>query len=220
MSLAINIQLKPTINAPRYVGWRVKHKVEGGNQNTPPGMPEVTPPIESVAIEMTEAIQVMSYDLMSENPYINPKSWTRVHDHDRAFTNFNGFDKPGDPRRNYITGEDLNAELPKYDKAQRVCGGSFIRGEVRGDRLVCIPSVHGIDAKVGMPPVSAILANNWFIHAVSIGVNDESAISHFPQGGGGAVLIPFIFDREIEFPLAFFERWERDYLPDPLAIGG
>jgi hypothetical protein len=214
---------RKTINDPKspsakkYVGWRVLHKAEGGYDKNPLGMPGVIPPINPLALEMTEAIQRMSFSLMKQfNPAITPQLWTKIHDHDRAFTNHNGFAKAGDPRANYITGENLSSPLPKYDKMQRLCGGQFVRGEVRGDNLVCIPGVHGIDASKPLPSIQTIIDNNWYLFAITL--TNASKVDHFPQGKGGPVVIPFIFDREIEFPLSLFEKWEADTLPDPLKI--
>jgi hypothetical protein len=210
--------VEPPPTEPTFNGFRVLHKIEDGSQNTPPNMPEVTPPAEASVVKMTESIQRMSYELMRHfNPAITPQKWTKIHDHDRAFTNFNGFSKSSDPRANYILGKDLTSPLPKYDKAQRVCGGTFIRGTAQGDWLHCIPGIHGIDANAPMPSLQTIISNNWYVYAVSVN-SDFTRISHFPQGDGGPVVIPFIFGKAISFPLAYFERWNRTELPDPLKI--
>ena len=205
--------------AKKYMGWRVLHKAEGGYDKNPPNMPNVIPPIDSRAIEMTREIQQMSFDLMKHfNPDITLQLWTKVHDHDRAFTNFNGFNKNGDPRANFITGENSSSPLPKYDKAQRLSGGQFVRGEVRGTNLVCIPGVHGIDANQPLPSIQTIIDNNWYLYAISLVGLDSKKVAHFPQGKGGPVVIPFIFGREIEFPLSLFEKWESDELPEILTM--
>ena len=219
MRLVIRLQsAPPPPPVKRYVGWRVLHKVEGGWQNTPLNMPEVLPPIDAVSVTMTDAIQTMSWELMSRiNPTISKKQWTAVHAHDRAFTNGTGFNDPDDPRRNIVTGDDLSAPLPRYDKCQRTCGGNFLRGEVRGDRLVCVPGVHGIDSRLPMPSVDEIVNRHWLLYAVTVYGSFE-LLGHFPQGNGGAVAIPFIMDREISFPLYCFERWEADVLPNPLTV--
>ena len=265
----------------KYIGYRVLHKIEGGWQNTPIGMPEVMPPINAIAVAMTRAVQWMSYTLfLAMNPILQAlvktdenyvkKLWTNVHDGDRAFTNYQGFDMPGNPRANFITGAYVEAnenpivELPKYDKCQRVCGGSFIRGTtayslmqsvwdgialakefitnpresfgiigamgisgylagakefLQSDNVLrCYAGVHGIDASASvMPETSTIIGNNWYICAVSMDAPDK--ISHFPQGKGGIVAIPFIIPGSyIEFPIIHLERWESDQLPDPLKI--
>lgn len=214
----INAPVHPT-TAKKYVGWRVLHKAEGGYGKTPPGMPEVIPPEDQIGLSMTKEIQEMSFNLMTHfNPAINKKSWTQVHHGHIAFTNYQGFGtepKSGGPRANFITGEDLDKELPKYDKMGRVCGGMFIRGIERGDKLVCQPGVHGIDATKPLPSIQTIVENNWYFYAICFFPRN---LDHFPQGKGAPVAIPFIFDREIVFPLSLLEKWEDDKLPDPLKI--
>jgi hypothetical protein len=215
--IAVHVSF-PQVVDKKYMGWRVLHQAEGGYQNNPLNMPEVVPPDNPVAVEMTETIQRMSYELMVYfNPLITADLWTKVHDYDRAFTNHQGFNKPDDPRANFITGENPDSPLPKYDKAQRLCGGQFLRSEIHGDRFVCTPGVHGIDANKPIPSIETIVNNNWYLFAVTLGSRSE-IISHFPQGQGGPVAIPFIFDREIEFNAAWFTRWESDELPDPLKF--
>lgn len=222
--LPVQIRLGETIPTPppavMYRGWRVLHKVEGGWPNTPAGMPEVMPPEVVQAVEMTMWIQVMSYDLMRKvNTAITTALWRKIHSYDRAFNNFpqNGYDG-GIVHADFINGKDVNASLPRYDKAQRVCGGSFVTGDAVSDKLVMRSGVHGIDPDGPMPEINTIIAKHWFIYAVSIGTTNEGAISHFPQGKGGPVLIPLIFRGTITFPLKYFERWESDSLPDPLRI--
>jgi hypothetical protein len=180
-------------------------------------MPEVMPPLNAGVIKMSLDIQDMSRKLMrAMNPTITDKQWTAIHSFDRAFTNGSGFNDASDPRVNYILGTDLFAPLPVYDKAQRVCGGSFIRGEAVGDKLICTSGVHGINPSEEMPSVEQIIDQNWYIYAVSM--DAPTKISHFPQGNGGVVPIPFIFSGSISFPLIHFQRWQSDTLPDPLRI--
>lgn len=203
----------------KYVGWRVLHKAEGGYQATPQDMPEVIPPVDQVGLPMTREIQQMSFDLMKHfNSAITPKLWTAVHYGHVAFTNHQGFGdhpKGGGPRANYITGDDLDKELPKYDKMGRICGGMFVRGVEIGNMLVCQPGIHGIDSRMPLPSIQTIVENNWYFFAV---VFNPRRLNHFPQGQGGPVAIPFIFDRDVKFPLSLFENWEADTLPDPLTL--
>jgi hypothetical protein len=229
----------------KYVGWRALHRAEGGldalkhQKKFPPDMPAVIPPAANKshgAIDMTKDIQYMSFALMQKNnKTITKNLWTKVHDGNRAFTNGQGFNQENDPRRNYVMEQNLSPkiELPKYDKAGRLCAGNFVRGEVRGNKLVCIAGVHGINAKK-MPPLDTydwekepmktflqtILDNNWYLYALNLygaGTKKEH-VGHFPQGGDGPVVIPFIFEGEIEFDLNWFDKWESDDLPDPLRM--
>lgn len=211
----------------KYVGWRCLHKAENGNDNTPNEMPEVTPPLYGVGLDMTDSIQQMSYDLMLyfnkaiQTPDWNPKKiWTNIHDHDRAFTNGQGFNNDGDPRRNYILKENLDSPFPKYDKQGRLCGGAFIRGLAEVDSLGreiirCKPGVHGIDATKPLPSIQTIVNNNWYFFAINY---FPTHVEHFAQGQGQPIAIPFIFDRDVKFERKFFEVWESDVLPNPLKI--
>ena len=246
----------------RWVGWRALHRVEGGRQDIPDGMPAVLPPVNAAALKMTAAIQFMGYSLMQyKNEFIDGDDWTKVHGHDVAWCNNQGFGDPGDKRANFILGQDLFDALPKYDKMQRLMQGSFVRGEtafsvirmvqnavtlvqtapsairtnrkawmqgVRGlvaqNVLRCTPGVHGIDSRVRPYPSNAdIIENNWFVYSVSIGQRDPRRIDHFPQGedpdgNQHPVIIPFIFDRVIDFPLEWFTPWDETYEPDPTVI--
>jgi len=207
-----------TSTAKKYVGWRVLHQAEGGYDRNPLGMPEVIPPKNPRAIEMTREVQEMSFALMRHfNPGITGKAWRKVHLWDKAFNNFTGFGDKKKPHRDFINDKDPKAPLPKYDKAQRLCGGQFIRGEVRGKKLVCVPGVHGIDARKPMPTIDEIVENNWYLFAITL-FSKPGRVGHFPQGKDDPVAIPFIFDREIEFDLKLFDKWESDELPDPLKM--
>lgn len=208
---------EPTPTPIRFKGWRCLHTIEGGRW-VPPGMPEERTPINALALPMTEAIQRMSYALMKRaNSTITPTQWTRVHDYDRCFNNGQGFRDPNDLRANYITGEDLKSPLPKYDKAMRLCGGTFVTGRANGGVLECAAGVDGINADSTLPNVDEIIRRNWYVVAVSVN-NDYTNISHFPQGNGGPVLVPFIFRGTITFPLEWFEPWDDVVLPHPLKI--
>lgn len=223
MSVDLDFTVKLAVDngtLPRiFNGWRYLHKVEGGNQQNPWNMPEVGPPLNAGVVSMTQEIQWMSYDLMFHfnRNVITPQIWTTVHRHDKAFNNFNGFEKSGDPRRNFILDTNRGYPLPRYDKAQRVSGGQFLRGTVRGDKLVCVPGVHGIDATKPLPSIQTIVDNNWYVLAVTL-YGETNPVGHFPQGKGGPVAIPFILSKEVEYPLSWFERWQRESLPDVLRF--
>lgn len=209
-----------------YDGWRGKHsRLEAGAREIPYEMPSVIPPIDQIALEMTKEIQIMSFELMRHvNATITGKMWRKLH---RVYLCLNnkpqdGFDG-GIPHRDYVNGIDLDAAtLPRYDKMQRTFQGTFIRGEAVGNRLVCTPGVHGIDArKLPYPSPAEIVAKNWYVIAVSCGPERNlEGISHFAQGKGGLVVYPFIFDRVISFDLSFFARWKANELPNPLKAYG
>lgn len=217
LPVAVKLGIPKVEPVKLYKGWRCLHTIEGGRW-VPQNMPEERTPDYARALQMTEAIQQMSWRLMSyANASVTRKQWTVVHDYDRCFNNGTGFLNDADPRANFITGEDLDKPLPRYDKAQRVCGGTFITGEAVNDKLVCRAGVDGIDGYGPMPDTRKIIEKNWFTYAVSVN-NDYTKIAHFPQGNGGPVLVPFIFRDTITFPLEWFVRWEAYSLPDPLKV--
>ena len=204
--------------AAKYDGWRLKHQYEGGvvNDELKSGMPEIYPSDWQNGIPFTASMQMLAWELMySANKTMTTKQWRAVYKHDVAFTNYQGFDKPGDPRADYVNLESLSYELPKLMKVT-LCGGSFYHGDAVGDRLWMVPGIHGIDAN-NIVNLSEVIVNQWYFHAVTW--HDTATgykINHFPQGNGGAVLIPLFLSVPVSFPLSWFSRWVGDTLPDPL----
>lgn len=198
-----------------YKGYRVLHHVEGGRP-IPTGMPAICPPIDTFALPMTEEVQRMSYALMRHfNPTIDGQTWRALHGYFLAMTNGsqNGYDGTI-LHADFINNRDLRESPPRYDKCQRTFQGSFIRGDVVGNELVCKPGIHGIDATKPLPSIQYIVAHQWYSFAVTAG----ETIHNFPQGAGLPVVYPMIMDRPIRFPLQWFESWEKPYLPDPLEF--
>ena len=111
----------------------------------------------------------------------------------------------------------MTAPLPGYDKAFRLCGGLFARGDVVGDNLVLTAGKHGIDGDAPLPDVQTIIDNLWFVYGLNAW---DYGATHWAQGQGGPVVFPLIFTGQISFPIAYFERWQSDRLPDPTKLGG
>jgi hypothetical protein len=91
----------------------------------------------------------------------------------------------------------------------------FIRGVVYGDKLVCRPGIHAVDALSPMPSIDEVMEKNWYFTATTW---SGSSVNNFPQGRGLPVLIPYILRTAVEYPLAWFERWTGEDLPEPLRI--
>lgn len=199
---------------PRYSGWRCLHIAEGGYASDPNGMPEVRPSVNAPPIEFTKSMQLLSWELMSSNPNITRWKWRVVFGNTTAFDNGQGYFKIGDPRADWVNNIDTTYPNPKLMKAI-ICGGMFIRGDVVGDNLVCKPGVHGIDARGPMPSVADVMANNWYFAATTCRYPN---VSHFPQGQGGQVLIPYFLIEPVSYPVSWFVRWDEEFLPDPLRL--
>jgi hypothetical protein len=204
----------PKPPAVRYAGYRCLHMAEGGYAHEP-NAPAVHPSVNAPPIEFTEPMQRLSYDVMRRfGPNITPTQWTRVFDNNAALTNNQGFGGTP-PRRNYITGEAVsnpNSELPKLMKAI-LFSGTFIHADVVGSLLRLVPGVHAVDATKPMPSAETVVANNWYTFAVSA---DMQAASHFIAGTPTAVV--YFLREAVTFPAAWFERWERDVLPNPTTF--
>lgn len=255
MTLPIRIQIgaQPTLPQPvTYRGWRCLHNAEGGYMSDPAGMPCVRPSFNAPSIEFTRSMQLLSWDLVKRNPNVTKHRWKVLHGDLTAITNGQGYFNDNDPRRDYVNGEDLDAdENPRLMKAI-VFAGMFIRGDVgysviqaisdavtllktmaaaprslignfrnsfaalaTNNVLRCTPGIHGIDARGPMPMVDEVLEKNWY-YALTTGT--ATTVAHFPQGGGQAVLLPYFLIEPVTYPLAWFEPWERDHLPDTLTF--
>ena len=199
---------------PGFVGYRCLHVAEGGYQSDPDGQPEVRPSVDAPPVEFTKGLQLLSWALMSRNLSITKNKWRVVFGNTTAFTNGQGYFKAGDPRADWVSNIDTDYPNPKLMKAI-ICGGMFIRGDVVGDMLVCRPGVHAIDADRPVPSVEDVIANNWYFAATTCKYPN---VSHFPQGGGGPVLIPYILREPVAYPLRWFVRWDEATLPDPLRL--
>lgn len=237
-----------TLNFPekRFVGWRGLHEVEGGRvpdpTNTVESPPAVIPPYNpTVALEMTESIQWLSYDLM--HLFCSAASgerWRTLHRVGIAMNNgaANGFDG-GTPHRDYINKIDLDAtklngepDLPRYDKMQRTFQGSFITGTLDRKVIWCVPGVDAIDARdfhyptranLSDPPTPAqweilniVIAKDW----ISTAVCAANPPFHLrgKWGAGCLIVYPFILDRPVSFEARFFTPWNETYLPNPTKV--
>lgn len=204
---------EPTVK--KFIGWRCLHEAEGGYDSDSAGMPEVRPALPNpLPVEFTMRWQLLSWDMNKWNPLFTKNNWRAVYGDTTAFTNGNGFGNKTDPRADYINGLNIDKENPKLMKAI-ICGGMFIRGEVQGSNLVCKPGIHGISSSGPLPTVEEVMRKNWYFVATT---QKDGKVSHFPQGHGKPVYIPYILRQVVTYPLKWFERWESDELPDPLKL--
>jgi hypothetical protein len=208
-----------TVQPSRFVGFRCLHFREGGYPN-PEGMPCVRPAYNARAVTFTKELQLMSYALNFANPNLTKNKWRVVYGDGTAFCNGSGFGaRDGDVYADWVNLLNLTAELPALQKGI-ICGGAFLRGVIEGDYLVCTPGVHAIDGTGAVPSVEEVLAKQWCFTATTGG---WERVSHFPQGGGLPVLIPFVLREVTRYPLrgegyTNFVRWDADTLPNPLTF--
>lgn len=170
-------------------------------------MPEVYNLEPTHVTELTPQRQYLSYALFRHGaPSLDEKlalsRWTALMHYKRAFTNQQGFGDSSDPRANYITGENLDAELPKFPKTL-ICGGATITGTIEG-ALLKVTTLRSV------PSLDELLATPWlYFHAVN---STSVRITRFPQGTVAElgiyepVLVPLFASRDVYYPLAWLDK--------------
>lgn len=151
-------------------------------------LPEVFQPLSdhNPFSPLTKAWQLLWKNL---NPQITNLEWRQLLHWQRAFTNNNGFERPGDPRRDYVNQKDLTAPLPKIECL--LCGGalvSIVRETVfNGEEVYELDVLNG---RKSPPPLEWVLRRPWlFYQAVSVsvtGIVRSFSISPYPE------YVPFI----------------------------
>ena len=162
------------------------------------GFPTVFWCFGTTDVQFTEAQQRLAWAMLADS-VDSVKKFGVVYGHTKAFMNGTGFGDPSDPRRNYITGEDLNARLPRWDKV-RVCANATLAGVEDGDMLILdyIPEDN-------IPTWEELKPKKWlYFEAVSSTPTGDT--TPFPQGVYGPVYIPLIAKTEIRFPLSALVR--------------
>lgn len=171
-------------------------------------LPEINPLLPNGFFPLDEAWQWLWKDI---NPELSPRDWRALLQYQRAFTNQNGFDKPGDPRRDYINGRDLEAVddqgNPAYPKMELLlCGGAVVTGRAEGEWLW----VDVLDGNQPPPSAAWVLAHPEFsFRAVSI--NPRGEINNLTQGGQGlAKRVPIVSKYPVKFALNKVRRLRDD----------
>lgn len=123
------------------------------------------------------------------NPRITKLEWRQLLYWRRAFTNGNGFEEPGDPRRDYVNERDLTADLPKIECL--LCGGALV--SIIRETVFMGQEVYEIEALNGRrspPSVDWLLKHPWlYYEAVSVavtGIVRSFSISPYPE------FVPFV----------------------------
>jgi len=187
--------------------YRVLHDPEMGDVRDPArSLPEVFSFFDNHYTPLTKEWQLFWKAL---NPSLTKKQWTALLGYERAFTNGNGFGKIGDPRANFVLGEDLREELPKMEAL--VCGGALLTGIVSGGWLL-VHTLNGLDA----PPALDTLKPWEYFHATTVRPN--GTIGSFPIDDFGPEIVPLLTYRPVRYPLWKLQRWTGPGLPNPYEI--
>lgn len=137
-------------------------------------LPEVFPLAPSQFTSLNLAWQRLWRDL---NPQMSNEEWRKLLHYQRAFTNGQGFEKPGDPRVDYINARDLGAEPPKIESL--VCGGALLTGEpdimYRGELCLRVKTLDGRNP----PPLAEWVLNCPWLWFEAVSVRPDGGVQSF-----------------------------------------
>lgn len=175
--------------------WMVLHDVQLG-ESWRPNLPEVFV-IEDEPWKFTEAWQRLVFAM---NPSLTPHQFTTLFGWTTAFCNGTGFGEPGEPRANHITGENLDASDPNFDKA-RFCGGTSFTGVETAYGDVWIETL----SPDSPPTLEWIVQHPWMMFdAVSTG---NGIPRPFPENNGIPIKIPLVASNPVLVP---FRKYDKD----------
>ena len=190
--------------------YRVLHDIERGGLWRF-SLPEVFLFEPNHATPFTKEWQLFSFSI---NPFMTGDKWRSLYSYSRAFTNNQGFDKPGDPRADYVNGRDLIFELPKFDKP-RICGGASLTGVEDGEYLL----VNTLDTRNPPPSLEYAEKNPWLCYFDAITIDGNGTPRRFPQGDGERVFIPLVTSQPVKYPLQYLQKMQAGNPPaDPYKI--
>lgn len=193
-----------------YRGYRALHGVEGGYQGNPIGMPAVRPSVNAPPIDITEEMQWLIYNLNEGR--LLPLKFRQLLDSEVAFTNNQSWEE--EVRADFINKRDTNAEFPKLMKAI-IMGGWLYNMRPQGDVLIAEPGISAIDVNKPLPDIATIKKNKWYFHCVT---NGKQIYNFTNCGIGVPVLMPYFLKEPVTYPIEWFQKWERNYFPDPLRF--
>ena len=182
-----------------------------------PNLPEVHPLFDNHHSEFNRGHQLLSKAM---NPRISNQKWRVVYWWRLWITNHQGFDKPEDPRVDFVNMRDIGAPRPRVECL--TTGGSVLMGKVEGNDLV----VKVLNVHDPVPTPEWMYNNPWFL-TWAVTVDSHTKPRPFPQGlqpNGEVVPIahPFIGNARqyprITIPLWKVKEWRHSYMPDPFTF--
>jgi hypothetical protein len=163
---------------------RVLHELElAANlpHTTPPGRPEVRALFPNHYVKFGKFWQWLSEDM---NPYCSPGNWTAIYHNNLWITNDQGYGEASDPRANFVTGEDMTAELPRVEAL--TCGGNVLRvlGETAAGYVI-----ETLDWTAPAPSLEWIEARPWLV-TTAVNMGRDGTPRRFEMGSQPNGFIP------------------------------
>lgn len=185
--------------------YRVKHDFELPDGGRPhPNMPEVFRLEPHTSMKFTEAWQRFCFKLVKDQrPDLSDDALAQKFKtmYDSAFMNDNRF---RDHRANFITGENLNNELPRV--FDLVCGGNVLAGTEDGDDLI-VETLNGRE-----PPPSDVSPDThpWLFQKATIITSTKLQmidgmqtfkVIRFPELSPADSIVPIVSIGPVRYPL-------------------
>jgi hypothetical protein len=198
-------------SVPRLV--RVLHELElpEARRITPSNRPEVRQMFPVHFVPFTRAWQMKSYEM--NRPWLTPTKWTVVYANNLWITNDQGFNEPGDPRANYVTGTNLDQEDPRVECL--TCGGNLLRvlGEVRAKTNAGLEECYIIQTLDYRNPPPAILPR-W-LTTIAVSMDSNGTPRRFPQGQQPNGFMPDILHPLLADPRQYDGQDGHDFITIP-----
>jgi hypothetical protein len=182
-----------------------------------PNLPEVHPFYPNHHSPFDRPWQLLSKML---NSRITTFKWRVIYWYKLWITNHQGFDKPDDPRVDFVNMRDIGAERPRVEAL--TTGGSLLTGYYDGPDFV----VQGLNVYGAVPTVEYMWEHPWYL-TYAVSVDSFMNPRRFPQGmqpDGSIVPIvhPLIVNsreyQRLTLPKWKVEPWTNDEYPDPYTI--
>lgn len=126
----ISIQIAPKSQATMPPLWMVKHSAFTGS-----GVRSNVPAIVNLLAQSMKITREWQFYIRAINHAMELRHVSAIFEYQKAFANGTGFGDAGDPRRDYLLGENMTSKYdPQFDK-HRTCIRATHTGEVSGDYL-------------------------------------------------------------------------------------
>lgn len=184
--------------------YRVNHDTISWRDN----LPEVFPFLDNHFTNFGKEYQLLERQL---NAHLSNSDWRDAHTWQRAYNNQNGYDRPGDPRADWVNNRDTTRDPPKQEAL--VSGGAFLKRRF-ADSDFLYPAY--IDGTRPAPSLDWVLRRPYlYFEAVNIDWTPDGAVLRRFLNGK-KVFFLLLASRPIRISLSKVTRMKRgQMIPSP-----
>lgn len=185
----------------KYVPEENIYRVNHDGHNWRDNLPEVNPLFPNHFVEFRKDHQLLEREL---NWHLSGMDWRDVHTWQRGFNNQQGYDRPGDPRADWVNRKDITRDNPRQEVL--VCGGAYLKRK-HIDSTYLYPEY--IDARRPAPTLEWLLKRPYlYFTAVNIDWTlSGAAIRRFLNGKQAFILL--LANQPIRIPLTKVTHMKR-----------